>query len=111
MMAAKYGLSKDEVEEYSYQRQQRAIAATQAGAFKNEIVWRYRRWPARTRVFQRMHDVLFWYGQTPDDRHAWTRLFEHLAGALHHGLGDPIACQSSGALEEKLLGMIEKASK
>jgi DNA modification methylase len=47
--------------------------------FKNEIVWRYRRWPAKTRVFQRMHDVLFWYGKAADDRHAWTPLFEPLA--------------------------------
>src|SRR5262249_48618319 len=36
-----------------------------ADAFKNEIVWRYRRWPAKTRIFQRMHDVLFWYGKRP----------------------------------------------
>jgi len=50
-------------------------------AFKNEIVWRYRRWPAKTRVFQRMHDVLFWYGKTPDDRHAFTRLYEPLAAS------------------------------
>ena len=38
MMAEKYGLSKDELDEYSYQSHQRAIAATQAGAFKDEIV-------------------------------------------------------------------------
>src|SRR5262249_60337611 len=38
MMAEKYGLSKDELDEYSYQSHQRAIAATQAGAFRNEIV-------------------------------------------------------------------------
>jgi DNA modification methylase len=47
--------------------------------FKNEIVWRYRRWPAKTRIFQRMHDVLFWYGKTPGDHHAWTPLYEDLA--------------------------------
>jgi hypothetical protein len=52
-----------------------------AAAFKNEIVWRYRRWPAKTRVFQRMHDVVFWYGKTPDDRHAWTTLYEPLAAS------------------------------
>lgn len=52
-----------------------------AGAFKNEIVWRYRRWPAKTRVFQRMHDVLFWYGKTPGDGHAWTPLYEGLAAS------------------------------
>ena len=38
MVAAKYGLTKDELDEYSYQRHQKAIAATQGGAFKNEIV-------------------------------------------------------------------------
>lgn len=48
-------------------------------AFKNEIVWRYRRWPARTRVFQKMHDVLLWYGKARGDGHAWTQLYEPLA--------------------------------
>src|SRR5258708_31371069 len=33
MMAEKYGLSKDELDEYSYESHQRAIAATQAGKF------------------------------------------------------------------------------
>lgn len=38
MMAEKYGLSKDELDEYSYNSHQRAIAATQGGHFKKEIV-------------------------------------------------------------------------
>ena len=38
MVAKKYGLTKDEIDEYSFQSHQRAIAATQAGHFKNEIV-------------------------------------------------------------------------
>ncbi len=38
MMAEKYGLSKDDLDEYSYNSHQRAIAATQAGHFKDEIV-------------------------------------------------------------------------
>ena len=38
MMAEKYGLTKDQLDEYSYRSHQRAIAATQAGAFKDEIV-------------------------------------------------------------------------
>lgn len=50
-----------------------------ADSFKNEIVWRYRRWPAKTKAFQRMHDVLFWYGKTSNDSHAWTPLYEGLA--------------------------------
>jgi acetyl-CoA C-acetyltransferase len=38
MMAEKYGLSKEDLDEYSYNSHQRAIAATQAGRFKDEIV-------------------------------------------------------------------------
>jgi acetyl-CoA C-acetyltransferase len=38
MMAKKYDLSKDELDEYSYNSHQKAIAATQAGKFKDEIV-------------------------------------------------------------------------
>jgi acetyl-CoA C-acetyltransferase len=38
MMAEKYGLSRDELDEYSYNSHQRAIAATQAGKFNDEII-------------------------------------------------------------------------
>jgi acetyl-CoA C-acetyltransferase len=38
MMAEKYGLSKDELDAYAYDSHQRAIAATQAGRFKDEII-------------------------------------------------------------------------
>jgi acetyl-CoA C-acetyltransferase len=38
MMAKKYDLSKDELDQYSYESHQRAIAATQAGHFKDEII-------------------------------------------------------------------------
>jgi len=38
MMAEKYGLSKDDLDRYAYESHQRAIAATQAGKFKDEIV-------------------------------------------------------------------------
>src|ERR1700692_1285989 len=38
MMAEKYGLSKDELDEYSYNSHTHAIAATQAGKFKDEII-------------------------------------------------------------------------
>ena len=38
MMAKKYGLSKDELDAFAYGSHQRAIAATQGGAFKDEIV-------------------------------------------------------------------------
>ena len=38
MVAEKYGLTKDQLDEYGFLSHQRAIAATQAGAFKDEIV-------------------------------------------------------------------------
>ena len=37
MVAAKYNLTKDQIDEYAYGTTQRAIAATQGGAFKDEI--------------------------------------------------------------------------
>ena len=36
MVAAKYGLTKDQLDEFGYHSHQRAIAATQGGAFKDE---------------------------------------------------------------------------
>ncbi|MBL8774232.1 MAG: acetyl-CoA C-acetyltransferase [Phenylobacterium sp.] len=38
MVAKKYGLTKDQLDEYGFLSHQRAIAATQAGAFKDEIL-------------------------------------------------------------------------
>jgi len=38
MMAKKYGLTKDELDEFGFKSHQRAIAATQGGRFKDEIV-------------------------------------------------------------------------
>jgi acetyl-CoA C-acetyltransferase len=38
MMSKKYGLTKDELDEYAFHSHQKAIAATQGGKFKDEIV-------------------------------------------------------------------------
>jgi len=38
MMAKKYNIERDELDQYSYDSHQKAIAATQAGRFKDEIV-------------------------------------------------------------------------
>src|SRR5258708_86007 len=38
MMAEKYGLTKDDLDEFGYRSHQKAIAATQGGAFKDEIL-------------------------------------------------------------------------
>src|SRR4030088_236963 len=38
LMAQKYGLSKEDLDKYAYESHQRAIAATQAGKLKDEII-------------------------------------------------------------------------
>ncbi len=43
--------------------------------FRNEVVWRYRRWPARSRQFQRMHDVLLFYTARPAGEHTFNALY------------------------------------
>jgi site-specific DNA-methyltransferase (adenine-specific) len=46
-----------------------------ADCFRNEVVWRYRRWPARARRFQRMHDVLLFYTANRDRSHTFNTLY------------------------------------
>lgn len=47
--------------------------------FINEIIWRYRRWPAKSKSFQKMHDVIYWYCKNePSERH-WQQLYETLS--------------------------------
>ncbi len=44
--------------------------------FRNELIWRYRRWPTTARQFQKMHDVLLFYSRDPEAE----RTFEVLYG-------------------------------
>lgn len=48
-------------------------------AFASEIVWRYRRWPAKTPNFQRVHDVLLRYRKDPEVPPRFNPLYEPLA--------------------------------
>lgn len=41
--------------------------------FQNEIIWRYRRWPAKAKRFQRMHDIILFY--TKSDNHTFNTLY------------------------------------
>jgi len=50
-------------------------------AFASEIVWRYRRWPAKTPNFQRVHDVLIRFRKDPRARPRWNQLYEPLAAS------------------------------
>ena len=47
--------------------------------FRNELIWSYRRWPAKQSNFQRMHDVIFRYAKS--DHPTWNQLYEPLSGA------------------------------
>lgn len=47
--------------------------------FKNEIVWHYRRWPAKSPIFQRSHDTIFWYGRGSST--AWNQQYQELSEA------------------------------
>lgn len=50
-------------------------------AFASEIIWRYRRWPAKTRNFQRVHDVLLRYVRDPGSAARFNQLYEPLAAS------------------------------
>ncbi len=49
--------------------------------FASEIVWRYRRWPAKTKNFQRVHDVLLRYVKDPSADPRFNQLYEPLAAS------------------------------
>lgn len=42
--------------------------------FRNEIIWCYKRWPAKQNNFQNMHDIIFRYSKT--DQVVWNQLYD-----------------------------------
>ena len=54
--------------------------------FSNEIIWRYRRWPAKQKAFQKMHDTILWF--VMDERHPWTQLYEEKSASTLKAFGD-----------------------
>ncbi|MGI9069671.1 MAG: DNA methyltransferase [Pyrinomonadaceae bacterium] len=40
-----------------------SVFLPEGGDFKNEIIWHYKRWPAVSKHFQEMHDVIFFYAK------------------------------------------------
>ncbi len=59
-----------------------------ADCFASEIVWRYRRWPSKTKNFQRMHDVLLRYVKDPKAEPRFRQLYEPLAASTRATWGD-----------------------
>ncbi|EYF05075.1 DNA methyltransferase [Chondromyces apiculatus] len=49
--------------------------------FRNEVIWRYRRWPTVARQFQKMHDVLLFYSKGANGEQKFNTLhgYESLA--------------------------------
>ena len=45
--------------------------------FRNEIIWAYRRWSARSSIFQNSHDVIYWY--TKNEEYTWNQTYEKYA--------------------------------
>lgn len=50
--------------------------------FKNEIIWAYRRWSAKSSIFQNSHDVLYWY--TKNEEYIWNQTYEAYADGGAH---------------------------
>lgn len=57
-------------------------------AFASEIVWHYRRWPAKTPNFQRNHDVLLRWTKDPSVAPTWNQLYDPLAESTRAKWGD-----------------------
>ncbi len=54
--------------------------------FRNEIVWRYRRWPAPSKDFQKMHDIILRYSKS--DSWIWNQLYEPKSESTIKAFGD-----------------------
>ena len=51
-------------------------------------MWRYRRWPSKTKNFQRVHDVLLRYVRDANETPRWNQLYEPLAASTLATWGD-----------------------
>ena len=69
-----------------------------AQRFQNEIVWRYRRWPAKQPRFQRMHDTIFFYTKGAEKPRVFNQPYEELPPSTRKRFGSrrQVADFSSG---------------
>lgn len=47
--------------------------------FQNEIVWTYRRWPSKSKSFQRMHDIIFFYTKNTKSNYIFNTIYQPLS--------------------------------
>ncbi len=55
-------------------------------SFRNEVVWRYRRWPSPSKDFQKMHDTILRYSK--NNSCIWNQLYEAKAPSTLKAFGD-----------------------
>lgn len=54
--------------------------------FRNEIIWHYRRWTGKSKMFQKLHDVIFFY--TKSGNYTFNEIFtEYTEGSKDRKLG------------------------
>jgi len=56
--------------------------------FASEVIWRYRRWPSKTKNFQRVHDVMLRYVKDANATPRFNQLYEPLAPSTLKTWGD-----------------------
>ncbi len=57
-------------------------------SFASEVIWRYRRWPSKTKNFQRVHDVMLRYVKEPGHPPRFNQLYEPLSASTQKTWGD-----------------------
>ena len=66
--------------------------------FRNEIIWRYKRWPAKQPNFQRMHDVILFYSKQ-ESANRFNTVYEALsAGTMKRWKGKKSKVEYDGTI-------------
>lgn len=86
-----------------------AIFCAKGGDFLNEIIWHYRRWTGKSKKFQSLHDVIFYYSKghehtfnTPYIEYTEGSADRKKQGVLHRfKKGEQPVLVSNGEIDEK----------
>ena len=44
-------------------------------AFRNEVIWHYRKWPTGKYAFQKNHDIIYFYGKSARNTHTFNQIY------------------------------------
>jgi len=56
--------------------------------FRNEIIWHYKKWPAKQKQFSRNHDVIFFYSKSDDKERVFNKKYMARAASTLKRFGD-----------------------